>query len=194
MKKQIIKITENKLKQIVNESVKKVLNELDWKTYANAAKKASINGDTRTSKFRDAAISRFNDEYGYENLKSYDGVKNLKAVPANYSDWESWRKNKNNTSPLDAETPHISLNFSYDDNDHFRFDKKGKAITDIDNYPEKPIKTVYDNGGSISFPTEVFPSTDYESSKRNGMAYEEFDNYRKGNYTYQKGKGWIKNN
>ena len=34
-----IRLTESKLKQIVEESVKNILTELDWKTYANAAKK-----------------------------------------------------------------------------------------------------------------------------------------------------------
>ena len=191
MKKNIIRITESDLHRIIKESVNNIISELDWKTYANAAKRASIKGDTRTSKFRDAAINKFNKEYGYENLKSYDGVENLKAVPANDSDWEVWRK-RNNTPPLGTETPHISLNFEYDDDDHFLFNKKGKAITDIDNYPENPIKTNYVNGGRESFPTEVFPSTTYESSKRNKRAYDEFDNYRKGNYIYQKGKEWVK--
>ena len=187
-----IKLTENKLKQIVAESVNKILTELDWKTYANAAKTASNNGDTRTTKFRDAAITRFNNEYGYENVISRDGIKNLKAVPANYRDWETWRNNKKNSLPLDAETPHISLNFDYDDFDHFTYNKKGKAITDIENYPEEPIKTTYCNGGTSSFPTKGFPYTDGESWERNGRAYDEFDNYRKGNYDYQKGKGWVK--
>lgn len=191
-KKQVIRLTEGDLHSIIKESVNKILTELDWKTYANAAKIASNNGDNRTSKFRDAAITRFNNEYGYENLISNTGVENLKAVPANYSDWETWRNKKKNTLPLDAETPHISLNFNYDDFDDFTFDKKGKAITDIENYPEEPIKTVYYNGGSSSFPTEVFPYSTGETWKRNGRAYDEFDNYRKGNYIYQKGKGWIR--
>ena len=39
MDKQVIKITESDLHKIVKESVNKVLTELDWRTYANAAKK-----------------------------------------------------------------------------------------------------------------------------------------------------------
>ena len=39
MDKQIVKITESDLHKIVKESVNKVLTELDWRTYANAAKK-----------------------------------------------------------------------------------------------------------------------------------------------------------
>ena len=47
MNKQIIRITESDLHEIVKESVKKVLTELDWRTYASAAKK------------RDAQIQQF---------------------------------------------------------------------------------------------------------------------------------------
>ena len=46
-KKQVVKINEAQLNQIVAESVKKVLNELDWKTYANAAKKRALQGDPK---------------------------------------------------------------------------------------------------------------------------------------------------
>ena len=42
MNKQVIKITESNLHKIVKESVNKVLTELDWRTYANAAKKRDV--------------------------------------------------------------------------------------------------------------------------------------------------------
>ena len=45
MNKKLIKLTEQDLHRIVKESVNKVLTELDWRTYANAAKKASERGD-----------------------------------------------------------------------------------------------------------------------------------------------------
>lgn len=38
MKKQIIRLTEEDLHNIISESVKKVITELDWKTYMNASK------------------------------------------------------------------------------------------------------------------------------------------------------------
>ena len=40
MNKKLIRLTESDLHKIVKESVNKVLTELDWRTYANAAKKA----------------------------------------------------------------------------------------------------------------------------------------------------------
>ena len=45
MNKKLIRLTESDLHRIVKESVNKVLTELDWRTYANAAKKASEQGD-----------------------------------------------------------------------------------------------------------------------------------------------------
>ena len=39
MNNKLIRLTESDLTKIVKESVNKVLTELDWKTYANAAKK-----------------------------------------------------------------------------------------------------------------------------------------------------------
>ena len=39
MKKNIVKLNENTLRQIVAESVKNVLSEIDWKTYRNAQEK-----------------------------------------------------------------------------------------------------------------------------------------------------------
>ena len=38
-KKQVIRLTEGDLHRIIKESVDNILSELDWKTYANAAKK-----------------------------------------------------------------------------------------------------------------------------------------------------------
>jgi hypothetical protein len=38
--KNTIRLTESELKSVISESVKQVISELDWKTYANAAKKA----------------------------------------------------------------------------------------------------------------------------------------------------------
>jgi hypothetical protein len=58
-----IKLTESKLKQIVAESVKNILTELDWKTYANAARKEK--DPDRAKKFRERAAEIFNQEFGY---------------------------------------------------------------------------------------------------------------------------------
>ena len=43
MDKKLIRLTEQDLHRIVEESVNKILTELDWKTYANAARKCYDN-------------------------------------------------------------------------------------------------------------------------------------------------------
>jgi hypothetical protein len=86
MNKQIIRLTESDLKQMVAESSKKILSELDWKTYASAARKndefRANNPHTahqwnRSYDFRDAAHDAFNKKYGLEGQydKRYGGDK-----------------------------------------------------------------------------------------------------------------------
>lgn len=43
-KKQIVRLTESDLHKVIKESVTKILTELDWKTYANAARKRAQQG------------------------------------------------------------------------------------------------------------------------------------------------------
>lgn len=63
-----ISINENKLRQIVSETVRTVLSELDWRTYASAAEKD--NNSERSARFRQAADNAFNRQNGY-------GLKNI---------------------------------------------------------------------------------------------------------------------
>ena len=89
-----IKLTENKLKQIVSESVKKVLTELDWRTYASARDKAAKQRDNakdeitriirnqQAKAFNDASQEAYAKQYGLEdwdNLGYYGQQKLDKA-------------------------------------------------------------------------------------------------------------------
>ena len=58
-----IRLTESELKQIVEESVKNVLTELDWKTYANAARKDK--DPKRSKRFASMAADKFDKEHRY---------------------------------------------------------------------------------------------------------------------------------
>ena len=65
--KKTIKLTESYLSKIIKEA----LNELDWKNYANAAKKAEEKGDPRKDKFLKYATDRIKSQYPnrkYNNL------------------------------------------------------------------------------------------------------------------------------
>ena len=50
MNKNRIRLTVSHLHNIINESVRQMLSELDWKTSANAGKKAGKGGDISTLK------------------------------------------------------------------------------------------------------------------------------------------------
>lgn len=65
-----VKLTENKLKQIVAESVKKVLNEMDWQTYMNAARKRKEQGKMNNAQdLENMSNQRFNQKHG----RNYNG-------------------------------------------------------------------------------------------------------------------------
>ena len=53
-----IKLTESQLNKILAESVKNVLTELDWKTYANAAKKRAQQNKPNAVRQLDAAANK----------------------------------------------------------------------------------------------------------------------------------------
>ena len=76
--KRTIKLRESELKRMIAESVKGAINELDWKTYANAAKKRlqqyrDTNDTEKWDKYWDlqkAANQSFDDKY--VGLMKYD--------------------------------------------------------------------------------------------------------------------------
>lgn len=64
--KQVIKLTEGDLHNIIKESVNKVLTELDWKTYANAAR-LTKDREYRSHLFADKAAREFNKKHSINN-------------------------------------------------------------------------------------------------------------------------------
>ena len=99
MKKNVIRLTESDLHRIIKESVDNILTELDWRTYANAAKKARERNDSRERDFANAASdSSHKMEYNDNSHKSHSSVaigfdKDLKVAPGgiNRNEWgEYW--------------------------------------------------------------------------------------------------------
>lgn len=93
MNKNRIRLTESDLHRVIKESVKKVLNELDWKTYANAARKDIDNSEiiqyddngvmthrtpphdtSRSMEFKKAAKDAFQREHGLEKGDYLDSL------------------------------------------------------------------------------------------------------------------------
>ena len=71
--KQLIRITEEDLNNIISESVKNILSELDWRTYNNAAMKDY--DKKRAQKFANARDKKFNDEFEYSDHKNGNFVR-----------------------------------------------------------------------------------------------------------------------
>lgn len=97
--KKVIRLTESDLHRIIKESVNNILTELDWRTYANAAKKSSSIGDTkRARKFRQAAsdssnMQKYNDKYmDTYSSANIDIDSDGRAIPygSNLDDWHEY--------------------------------------------------------------------------------------------------------
>jgi len=97
--KQTIKLTESQLHQLIRESVKGMLTELrklDWKTYANAAKKAREQGRDSAYDLNKKANDELNKKYGgghhWSIEPSEEGVYQRFGKWANGNElWTGWR-------------------------------------------------------------------------------------------------------
>lgn len=191
MGKQIIKMTESDLHQIIKESVNRILTELDWKTYANAARKADeramdiarkpenahlavyqYNDDNkknyeknagRSHAFTDAAKKSFDDKYGYkDDTTEVSSDRDVIPMLNGVAGYENGGKWHGKWDGIEGD--YVG---GYEPNIGARFWGKGKPDT-------------YYNGG-LKNPKAMDA---YNKAK------EEMGNYYKGNYDYQKGKGW----
>lgn len=82
MEKKVLRLTESELCQLVKESAQKVLSELDWRTYADAKKKARALADSsnigkyekkrrenQAKSFAQAAYDTSNKQYGIDKIE-----------------------------------------------------------------------------------------------------------------------------
>lgn len=68
--KKLIGLTEGQLHEMITESVNQILSELDWKTYANYAKKRLQQGKyDKAQRGNDMANTEFNKKYNNKNWK-----------------------------------------------------------------------------------------------------------------------------
>lgn len=173
--KKVVKLTENDIKKMVMET----MNELDWKTYANAAKKRfdQLHDDSVEGTWKD----KFNKAYGLEKAanKAFDDeyIGNMK-----YDTMGDKLRGKHSPTfdgrfSVDASNmPYGAINGS---------NKGGGKIFSTD-------KGVYHaNNGGLTSPGKFF--RDKEVADAYSKANDELWDYHKGNYNYEKGKGWSKN-
>ena len=186
-KKQIVRLTESDLHRIVKESVNKVLTELDWKTYANASKVAKEKGkkwndefgeNGRSKRFEKAAREQFAKDKGYSmGNPSYKDNEYFEP-DSEYSDFYI---------PYDGKfEPHYGQLFTSDGSDG-EYDYESDMHVRI---PDRFIDTKpYDGLGIASL--EYNP--DDEIHKKLNDDWHEINDFKRGKYGYQKGKGWAKN-
>ena len=187
MSKRTVRLTESELKNIITESVKNIISELDWKTYANAAKKASKRskqyGDKeykRAERFSKAASDAFNDVMGYEyDYNDRNGRKRHGKI----------RTDNTNTVKDGKWVPDTRLGKVTSE-----YDDDGKLRGNYANYHWMNLHGNWDHRGSAYAGTEN--DDDIEDVRTHwDAAKSELDNYRKGNYDYTQGKGWhLKDN
>lgn len=174
MKKRI-RLTESDLKNIIKESVNNILSELDWKTYANASKKRAQQADENPNKselrkksydLASYANKKFNDEYIGDY--KYDTLGD--------------KMNGKKSAKFDAYINPMSSKMSY--GTVRGWNKGNNEIFSTD-------KGVYHSGkGGLTTPRKHFRNNDVANAY--SRANDELWDYEKGNYDYQKGKGWVK--
>lgn len=168
MKKNVVKLTESELKQIITESVKKIISELDWKTYQNAAKKDY--NPNRARDFAQAARDTFNKDYEYSDDKGNYVVMRKSGL-----------YDKDNVLGVNS---HYEKPSKYG-NSNVRFHSKNASDNDKNGW----YSMFYNNTSSSSKkPTTI----DKRHARKIQKAYDEFENYRNGNSKYNKGEGWDK--
>lgn len=181
MAKKQIKLSEEQLRDMIAENVNKVLSELDWKTYANARKKAVDKGQyDRSRKFGNAANSAFNDKFGYQgdeeseyNAPNVRGDIFLNRVEAQNNDYPSHT---------------IQRLYNYDNDKQEYSNPKN-----YDNTKAFGLMDKYDENGRykrIWNPSLKRFFNNPEQEKAYRTASKEMDDYVMGNYGYDKGKGW----
>ena len=179
--KQKIRLTEGDLHRMIRECVHGALNELDWKTYANAEKKARARGTNywrekgrkgfdaihdaamskiRANRFGDTARDAFDREFGYQRGDRWDDDYQRVGMGGDFDSTEEFG-------------PHAA-------------GWKHAGYADIKRFPHGVYTTE-------RTPEEFFDGNDDAVDAYN-KAKEEMRNYKKGNYEYIKGKGYqLKN-
>ena len=123
MKNKTIRLTESDLNKVVKESVNKVLTELDWRTYANAAKK------------RDAQIQQFGrnaTDKGGKRLTHLRNELDYAASDALTSKYAQRHNNGNPTNNADVYTKN-----GYQSITTNNFDREGRSSRGEFNYDNK---------------------------------------------------------
>ena len=171
--KQTIKINESQLKEMIAETVKNVLSELDWKTYANAAKKRLQQYHDNPEKkelwdkyydLNQMANQRFDDDYvGDMKYDTFRDKVRGKHSPRFSARFDSSKEDR---------MPYGAIN---------GYNKGGDKLFSTD-------KGTYHSSKGITSPRQFF--RDAEVADKFAKANDELWDYFNDDYDYDNEKGW----
>jgi hypothetical protein len=178
-----LRLTETDLHRIIKESVKQCLTELDWKTYANATKKAKEWREENPYKYdrnrgfdferatKDAFLKKYGleDQYDEEGRHSKKGTINLDIIDGEPRICGSRDHDfgDENTHSLPHNVYHLSKEYGKDG---------GYGRTRMWDYAHETT------------PEDFFE--DDELAQKFRDAEKEIDDFKSGKTKYKKGKGW----
>lgn len=180
MGKQIIRLTESDLHNLVKESVNKILTELDWRTMASASKKAKERGDDREEKFAKGATDAFNKTHGIDRTfkDTYSSGRekstlNYDIRPDGYDDYYTHKTLDTPRHKAPALNYSLQNSINYDDNGNVHY-----GINYDDSF----------HGDRVNGMPNYTPN--YDDIKVMNKNERELDNFFKGKSEYVPKKGW----
>ena len=206
-------LTNKQFHKVIKESVNKILTELDWKTYANAARKrgeminnGEIEGeygvydprhvnDLRTGNFKRAIIDKFNNDYGY-NVYGQDrnkGEYNMDYLRTGIGDKGYFDKLGTETS-----TPGNTRPAPHRIRDDFHLNSLDNSQQYHSDNHNSYVNFKRGNDGKFKYTGFEKTKRDAVEPKHDDIPYmaarnkgnKEIQDYQNGNYEYIKGKGW----
>ena len=200
--KNVIRINEVQLKQMISESVKNILSELDWKTYANAARLSR--GQGRSTRFANAAEKAFYTKYPQVEYNKGEGAtpkeNEITHVKSHDFDFDKMYGGKyydelDNNMHIDMP---IKYNLAYDTDlpslewDEEDVDDNGNIIMTHKTLPQYgENEYIVDRNHSRYNIDNINNVSNYRDiEKQNKRANDEMNNYLRGKMKYQKGEGW----
>lgn len=161
MNKKLIRLTESDLHRIVKESVNRVITELDWRTYANAAKKSreQASADWDRAKENPSDYSHY---YDYD--KHTARARNFDNAASQMLD-----KQYGGRHSVSTEDPHIQW---------------------LRRYPESEIDVSHDAYRPLKGYEEDWPAHSTTTHDNYHIGNKEISDFAHGKSKYVKGKGW----
>ena len=175
-----IKLTENKLKQIVTESVRNVLTELDWRTYASAGKKAH---DEVRNKVSSGNINSDDLQNDSKLMRKVRQARKLtdKAVDSSRDKFSKFNDDNNEFyTTVDSDDTY----YANVDNDSWG----GRSMFTDKNGKTKMQGLTSTKKTGVS-PERYFGYNDEKVSNWNNFS-KEINDFNSGKSKYIKGKGW----